>query len=90
MVLQNPQLIILDEATSALDYNAERQVCLNLAAVFGDRTVFFVTHRLKTLESADMILMMDQGNLVEQGTHPELMQQRGRYFWLYQQQETQS
>ncbi|WP_299487846.1 peptidase domain-containing ABC transporter [Acaryochloris sp. IP29b_bin.137] len=90
MVLQNPQLIILDEATSALDYNAERQVCLNLAEAFGDRTVFFVTHRLKTLESADMILMMDQGNLVEQGTHTELMQQRGRYYWLYQQQETQS
>lgn len=90
MVLQNPQLIILDEATSALDYNAERQVCLNLAEAFGDRTVFFVTHRLKTLESADMILMMDQGNLVEQGTHAELMQQKGRYYWLYQQQETQS
>ncbi|WP_299403330.1 peptidase domain-containing ABC transporter [Acaryochloris sp. IP29b_bin.148] len=90
MVLQNPQLIILDEATSALDYNAERQVCFNLAEAFGDRTVFFVTHRLKTLESADMILMMDQGQLVEQGTHTELMQQKGRYYWLYQQQETQS
>lgn len=90
MVLQNPQLIILDEATSALDYNAERQVCLNLAEAFGDRTVFFVTHRLKTLESADIILMMDQGNLVEQGTHAELMQQKGRYYWLYQQQEVQS
>ncbi len=90
MVLQNPQLIILDEATSALDYNAERQVCLNLGEAFGDRTVFFVTHRLKTLESADIILMMDQGQLVEQGTHAELMQQRGRYYWLYQQQETQS
>lgn len=88
MVLQNPQLIILDEATSALDYNAERQVCLNLAEAFGDRTVFFVTHRLKTLESADIILMMDQGKLVEQGTHAELMQQKGRYYWLYQQQET--
>ncbi len=90
MVLQNPQLIILDEATSALDYNAERQVCQNLAEAFGDRTVFFVTHRLKTLESADIILMMDQGHLVEQGTHAELMQQKGRYYWLYQQQETQS
>lgn len=90
MVLQNPQLIILDEATSALDYNAERQVCFNLAEAFGDRTVFFVTHRLKTLESADIILMMDQGNLVEQGTHAELMQQKGRYYWLYQQQEVQS
>ena len=90
MVLQNPQLIILDEATSALDYNAERQVCRNLASSFGDRTVFFVTHRLKTLESADIIVMMDQGQLVEQGTHAELMQQKGRYYWLYQQQETQS
>jgi ATP-binding cassette, subfamily B, bacterial HlyB/CyaB len=90
MVLQNPQLIILDEATSALDYNAERQVCQNLAATFGGRTLFFVTHRLQTLEAADMILMMDQGRIVERGTHAQLMQLQGQYYWLYRQQEIQS
>ncbi len=88
-VLQRPRLLILDEATSALDYDSERQVCLNLAEVFRDRTVFFITHRLSTIKNADVILMMHQGSVVEQGTHDELMALRGRYYCLYQQQEAQ-
>jgi HlyB family type I secretion system ABC transporter len=87
-VLQNPNLLILDEATSALDYDSERQVCLNLAEVFHDRTVFFITHRLSTIKNADVILLMDKGSAVEMGTHDELMALRGRYFCLYQQQES--
>jgi ATP-binding cassette subfamily B protein len=86
-VLQNPRLLVLDEATSALDYQTERQVCLNLAAAFRGRTVFFITHRLATIKPADVILMMDSGTVVEQGTHTELMDLRGRYYCLYQQQE---
>jgi ATP-binding cassette subfamily B protein len=69
-----------------LDYNAERQVCLNLAETFRERSVFFITHRLSTIKDADMILMMDQGSVVEQGTHAELMALKGRYYCLYQQQ----
>jgi ATP-binding cassette, subfamily B, bacterial HlyB/CyaB len=88
-VLQNPQMLVLDEATSALDFNAERQVIQNLSEVFHDRTVFFITHRLKTLQIADVIVMMDQGKVAEMGTHQELMDLKGRYYWLYQQQETQ-
>lgn len=88
-VLQSPRLLILDEATSALDYDTERQVCLNLAEAFNDRTVFFITHRLSTIRNADIILMMDKGSVVEQGTHEELMALKGRYFCLYQQQEAQ-
>lgn len=88
-VLQNPRLLVLDEATSALDYNTERQVCLNLAEAFRGRTVFFITHRLATIRNADVILMMDQGTVVEQGRHAELMGMRGRYYCLYQQQEAQ-
>ncbi len=86
-VLQNPRLLLLDEATSALDYHTERQVCLNLAAAFKEVTVFFITHRLATIRHADVIVMMDAGTVVEQGTHLELMAMRGRYFCLYQQQE---
>jgi ATP-binding cassette, subfamily B, bacterial HlyB/CyaB len=89
-VLQNPRLLILDEATSALDYLAERQVSENLAQVFKDRTVFFITHRLKSLQTADVILMMDQGKIVEQGTHAQLMELRSLYYCLYQQQEMQA
>jgi ATP-binding cassette subfamily B protein len=88
-ILHSPQLLILDEATSALDYNTERQVCLNLAEAFRGRTVFFITHRLSTIRSADIILMMDKGAVVEQGTHDELMAQKGRYYCLYLQQEAQ-
>jgi ATP-binding cassette subfamily B protein len=88
-VMQSPNLLILDEATSALDYNSERQVCQNLAAAFGDRTVFFITHRLSTVRNADLILVMEQGVVVEQGTHNELMQMKGHYYCLYQQQESQ-
>ncbi|MBH8573708.1 peptidase domain-containing ABC transporter [Nostocaceae cyanobacterium CENA369] len=85
-VLQNPPFLILDEATSALDYATERQVCLNLAQVFQGRTVFFITHRLATIQNADVILMMNQGRIVEQGTHTELMGLKGLYYCLYQQQ----
>ncbi|MGB3755654.1 MAG: peptidase domain-containing ABC transporter, partial [Rivularia sp. (in: cyanobacteria)] len=88
-ILQNPRLLILDEATSALDYESERQVCLNLAEAFKGRTVFFITHRLSTIRNADIILMLDKGYVVEQGTHQELMSLKGRYYCLYQQQEAQ-
>ncbi|MBE9093049.1 peptidase domain-containing ABC transporter [Tychonema sp. LEGE 07203] len=87
-ILQNPKLLILDEATSALDYHSERQVCNNLAEAFAGRTVFFITHRLTTIQNADLIIMMDQGSVVEQGTHKELMALRGRYYCLFQQQES--
>lgn len=88
-VLQNPKLLILDEATSALDYNSERQVCNNLDEAFQGRTVFFITHRLSTVKNSDLILVMEQGSVVEQGTHSELMKLQGRYYCLYQQQESQ-
>ncbi len=88
-VLQQPRMLILDEATSALDYDSERQVCFNLAETFKRQTVFFITHRLSAIKSADVIVMMDKGSIVEQGTHDELMALQGRYYCLYQQQEAQ-
>ena len=88
-VLQNPNLLILDEATSALDLHSERQVCQNLMATFRGRTVFFITHRLTTIRSADRILMMDQGTIAEQGTHDELTALKGLYYCLCKQQEAQ-
>ena len=86
-VLQKPRILVLDEATSALDYATEQEVCLNLAAAFQHTTVLFITHRLGTIAHADVIVMMHQGAIVEQGTHEELMSLRGRYYSLYQQQE---
>jgi HlyB family type I secretion system ABC transporter len=88
-VLQNPRLLILDEATSALDYDSENQVCKNIASAFEGKTVFFITHRLTTIRNADIILMMDRGLVAELGTHEELMALKGRYFCLFQQQDSQ-
>jgi ATP-binding cassette, subfamily B, bacterial HlyB/CyaB len=85
--LQKPKLLVLDEATSALDYPTERQVCLNLAKAFKGSTVFFITHRLNTVSHADIILVMDGGRLIEQGSHQELMAKKGHYSYLYNQQE---
>lgn len=87
MVLQRPRLLILDEATSALDFPSEHLVCKNLAEEFKDRTVFFVTHRVRSVAHADRILVLDRGILAEQGTHEDLMKLRGIYYTLYQGKE---
>jgi ATP-binding cassette subfamily B protein len=86
-VLQRPKLLVLDEATSALDYPTERQICLNLAKAFKGDTVFFITHRLNTVRNADMIVVMDNSRVIEQGSHQELMATKGHYYYLYQQQD---
>jgi ATP-binding cassette subfamily B protein len=85
-VLQNPLMLILDEATSALDATTERQVCINLFEAFRGRTVFFITHRLSTVQPADLIVLMDRGAVMEQGNHRQLMQRRGWYYALYRSQ----
>ncbi|MBM5800284.1 MAG: ATP-binding cassette domain-containing protein [Cyanobacteria bacterium K_DeepCast_35m_m2_023] len=87
MVLKRPRLLILDEATSALDVDTERQLTANLMETYRGSTVLFITHRLGALRHADRILVMDQGALVEQGSHDELMALRGRYATLFAQQE---
>jgi ATP-binding cassette, subfamily B, bacterial HlyB/CyaB len=77
----------MDEATSALDYDTERRVCNNLRDTLRGCTVFFITHRLSTIRGADRIVLMDQGAIVEQGSHEALMAQRGRYYALSRQQD---
>lgn len=85
-ILANPQLLVMDEATSALDYNTERQLCLNLQQWAAGRTVFFITHRLSSIKSSDLIVVMHQGRLVEQGGHQSLLAKAGRYAALFRQQ----
>ena len=87
-LLAKPKLLVMDEATSALDYDTERRVCQNLREELKSCTVFFVTHRLSTVRNADVIVMMHQGAIVEVGSHNDLMDQQGRYFALYRQQES--
>jgi len=87
-ILSDPKLLVLDEATSALDYETEKNVCENLRVHCKGITVFFITHRLSTIRNADTILMMQNGIIEETGTHDELMRKKGRYFALYQQQDS--
>ncbi|MEM8672980.1 MAG: peptidase domain-containing ABC transporter [Cyanobacteria bacterium P01_G01_bin.67] len=87
-ILQAPAMMVLDEATSALDFSTEQEVSRNLKEALKGRTVFFITHRLGTIKNADTIVMMDAGSIVERGTHEELMALKGRYCYLYQQQES--
>jgi subfamily B ATP-binding cassette protein MsbA len=83
-IFKDAPVLILDEATSALDTESERYIQRALEVVCRDRTTFVIAHRLSTIERADRIVVMDQGNLVENGTHAELLAQGGAYASLYQ------
>jgi ATP-binding cassette subfamily B protein len=85
-VLLNPRILILDEATSALDSESEALVQEALERLMQDRTVFIIAHRLATVRRADRILVVEQGQIVESGTHEELLAQGDRYARFYAQQ----
>ena len=81
-MLKNPPLLLLDEATSALDAESERMVQAALESAMRDRTTLVIAHRLATVQKADLIVVLDHGNLVEQGTHAELVAKGGVYAGL--------
>jgi ATP-binding cassette subfamily B protein len=81
--LADPSLLILDEATSSVDTRTEVLVQRAMAALRSDRTSFVIAHRLSTIRDANLILVMESGRIVEQGTHDELLAARGAYFALY-------
>jgi ATP-binding cassette subfamily B protein len=87
-VLLNPSILILDEATSALDSESEALVQEALDRIMKERTVFIIAHRLTTVRRADRILVMEQGQIIESGTHAELLEREGRYARFYAQQFT--
>ena len=81
--LADPAILILDEATSSVDTRTEVLIQKAMAALRSKRTSFVIAHRLSTIRDADLILVMDAGSIVEQGTHTELLAARGAYFTLY-------
>jgi subfamily B ATP-binding cassette protein HlyB/CyaB len=85
-LIANPRILIFDEATSALDYESERIIQENLGRICKGRTVFIIAHRLSTIRNANTILVLEKGQLAEQGSHPELMARAGIYHHLFSQQ----
>jgi ABC-type multidrug transport system fused ATPase/permease subunit len=85
-ILANPKILILDEATSSLDSESEALIQDGLKSLRRGRTTFVIAHRLSTIRSADQILVIEGGEIVERGTHEQLLQQQGRYRQLYDKQ----
>jgi subfamily B ATP-binding cassette protein HlyB/CyaB len=86
-LLSNPRILIFDEATSALDYYSERAIQDNMKYIRKDRTMFVIAHRLSAVRDADVIIVIEKGQIAERGTHEELLAQKGIYYGLYAQQE---
>lgn len=85
-VYKNPEYLFFDEATNALDAVNERKIVENLNDFFEDRTVIIVAHRLSTVKHADQIIVLEKGAAIEQGTHQELVDQKGAYYHLVKNQ----
>jgi subfamily B ATP-binding cassette protein HlyB/CyaB len=83
-LVTNPRMLLLDEATASLDYESERLIQDNMATISQGRTVFVVAHRLSTLRLVNRIVVLEDGRLVETGSHQQLLSNGGRYASLYQ------
>ena len=85
-ILKDPRILLLDEATSALDTETERDIQSELRAMGRGRTVITIAHRLSTIADADRIVVLEAGEIVEEGTHESLLARQGRYYSLWQRQ----
>lgn len=83
VILAKPALLILDEATSSIDTRTELHIQAALLALMKDRTSFIIAHRLNTIRDADAIMVIDQGRIIEKGSHDELMERQGRYYQMF-------
>ena len=86
MIIANPSVVIFDESTSALDVHTEAKLFATITPLLKDKTVITIAHRLSTVKNADMIYVLDCGEIVQRGTHRELENEEGHYMEFIQQQ----
>ena len=86
-LMNNPPILIFDEATSALDYESERVIMQNMDQIGANRTMLIIAHRLSTVRRCDRIIVVDKGEIIEDGSHDELRAAKGAYYNLNSQQE---
>jgi ABC-type multidrug transport system fused ATPase/permease subunit len=86
VALIDPRILILDEATSSVDTRTEREIQKALEGLLHGRTSFVIAHRLSTIRTADQVLVLKDGQIIEQGTHRSLLEKRGFYYDLYMSQ----
>ena len=82
-VLADPKILILDEATSSVDTRTEKKIQDAMVKLMENRTSLIIAHRLSTIKDADVILVLNNGDIVEQGSHQELLDKKGFYYELY-------
>jgi ATP-binding cassette subfamily B protein len=85
-IVKQPQIMIFDDCLSAVDTRTEEEILNNLGNIMTNKTSIIIAHRISTIKNADKILVLDNGKIIEQGTHTYLMQQKGIYFELYEKQ----
>jgi ATP-binding cassette subfamily B multidrug efflux pump len=85
-IAKHPQILIFDDCLSAVDTRTEEEILNNLGNIMQGKTNIIIAHRISTIKNADKILVLDSGEIIEQGTHQQLMQQKGTYFELYEKQ----
>lgn len=85
-IIKDPSILILDDTTSALDVETEAVIQKNLNAIYKDKTTFIIAHRISSIKNSDLILVLDNGEIVESGTHEELINAHGHYYEVYKEQ----
>ncbi len=86
-LLKNPAILILDDPLSAVDAGTEEEILQGLSRYYGDRTVFIVSHRLSALRDCNLIIVLNEGTIMERGTHEELLEMGGLYAAMYREQQ---
>ncbi|MBN2222793.1 MAG: ATP-binding cassette domain-containing protein, partial [Vallitaleaceae bacterium] len=85
-IIEDPSILVLDDTTSAVDMETEYEILNELKKINQDRTTFIIAHRISSVKDADLILVLDQGQIVESGSHDELIKKKGYYYEVFSQQ----